>query len=1049
MAEQEIPKEAFDLLNTTKKVGQYELQEFIGKGYSGFVFRAVAPDGVNYAVKVIKNQLTDDPKRKSEQLDRLKRQQEISERPHQHPNLIRIFEAKACQTSGRLYTAMSYLPKSEYEALSGISTPILLPQLRTLLDQISGAAKWLHDHHYAHRDIKPSNILINRDRSHAILLDLGVVKETEFSVETYGGKTSTGIVSDLLTFQYSPPELTSNDVYSSIKEHYDWSATSIYQLGVLAYFMLTAKVPFADVKGEPDLAKAIANGLPLDELATHYRGGHHQLDQGLLDLIRQATNADWEKRLKDATWSKFEHVRLEPQVVVLYAGGTIGSKGPDKERHAVVDQAAINDLYQKFEKRIKADYTQIYEPNGEFPFKLEWESLAPNEVRLSENATPAYWNVLLRKMREIVERYSVEFIEKGPNNMRERNKYYLAGIIILHGTDTMAYSAAALTFGMRNLPCPVVMTGSNQPPNLDDAKEFSLLTSRSDVWRNLRLSMNFIRTLGHRYTELFVVFNATVFHGLNLKKVPIHSAGESGENVDVALGEPYTYQTLYLPRKYMFKWVDGFLCNNFYPIYGHEYLDFVTGGEDSKHARKKVFADPGAFNIVPYIEDLPLENAFASPVSDQAGAKTSPSQEMVLVGYESATFPSVPEHRLAQALKDWFKAGKTTFVVSEYGLSPTAVRYELHDYLQLGIEPVPLFGVIKETGVPFVLHLISRIRNGGTIGPPVVDEMKKIMISEGWRNTLPGRILGNPFDYVGLSQSLRTHMHDVDDMFAKDEHTLFDTFKGRMQAYEEERNNKNLRPRVGLPKELAQWFILRGCRAAFSIGFGPAAFKEHNDTGITLSRFFFKQVAHLAKGTEIEDLELWVEINDQDRQIRVQKQVENVMNEFCNRLKLMGVVNASNRTFKIEKNNTQYVLTLEIRCEQGDHLAAASAYAAKQFDPKEITFFRTLQEGTRDNETVAQYLLGLEGSLRRLAEETWNHPTIQPMGWLILGIFKGLLFELLFAMQFDSWTAHFNTPAGAPKVMRLLRNSIQTYVKRTHEKEFHFTMTYVSRELPH
>ena len=46
------------------------------------------------------------------------------------------------------------------------------------------------------------------------------------------------------------------------------------------------------------------------------------------------------------------------------------------------------------------------------------------------------------------------------------------GFIIAHGTDTMAYTAAALSYMIQNSPGPIVITGAQRPINLDitDAK---------------------------------------------------------------------------------------------------------------------------------------------------------------------------------------------------------------------------------------------------------------------------------------------------------------------------------------------------------------------------------------------------------------------------------------------------------------------------------------------------------------------------------------------------------------------------------------------------
>jgi L-asparaginase len=50
-----------------------------------------------------------------------------------------------------------------------------------------------------------------------------------------------------------------------------------------------------------------------------------------------------------------------------------------------------------------------------------------------------------------------------------------AGVVVTHGTDTMAYTAAALSYVLRNLPFPVILTGSQRP----------LVDVRSDARANL------------------------------------------------------------------------------------------------------------------------------------------------------------------------------------------------------------------------------------------------------------------------------------------------------------------------------------------------------------------------------------------------------------------------------------------------------------------------------------------------------------------------------------------------------------------------------------
>jgi L-asparaginase len=74
----------------------------------------------------------------------------------------------------------------------------------------------------------------------------------------------------------------------------------------------------------------------------------------------------------------------------------------------------------------------------------------------SANMTPDYW----QRLRTAV----VEAVDEGCD-----------GVLILHGTDTLAYSAAAMSFQLLGLPAPVVFTGSMLPAGVPD----------SDAWENV------------------------------------------------------------------------------------------------------------------------------------------------------------------------------------------------------------------------------------------------------------------------------------------------------------------------------------------------------------------------------------------------------------------------------------------------------------------------------------------------------------------------------------------------------------------------------------
>ena len=90
-----------------------------------------------------------------------------------------------------------------------------------------------------------------------------------------------------------------------------------------------------------------------------------------------------------------------------------------------------------------------------------------------------------------------------------RDKYEAYdGFVLLHGTDTMAYTASALSFGLQNLGKPVILTGSQVP----------MSNIRSDARRNL---VNAIEMATLPVHEVAVCFNDFVYRGNRTTKMSI------------------------------------------------------------------------------------------------------------------------------------------------------------------------------------------------------------------------------------------------------------------------------------------------------------------------------------------------------------------------------------------------------------------------------------------------------------------------------------------------------------------------------------------------
>lgn len=116
------------------------------------------------------------------------------------------------------------------------------------------------------------------------------------------------------------------------------------------------------------------------------------------------------------------------KVLIIYTGGTIGMKKTEQgyrpaPRFLDEELHSIPDL-------MRADFSK-------------WELHEMNPLLDSSNMTLKEWNEIARVIYKNYEKY--------------------CGFVVLHGTDTMAYTASALSFILKGLNKPVVLTGSQIP----------------------------------------------------------------------------------------------------------------------------------------------------------------------------------------------------------------------------------------------------------------------------------------------------------------------------------------------------------------------------------------------------------------------------------------------------------------------------------------------------------------------------------------------------------------------------------------------------------
>lgn len=170
-------------------------------------------------------------------------------------------------------------------------------------------------------------------------------------------------------------------------------------------------------------------------------------------------------------------IRERSAILLIYTGGTIGMK----------EDPSLGAL-------TPFDFSQILEevPElGKFAYRIDSHTFSP--LIDSSDVEPAMWVELAHLIEEKYDEYD--------------------GFVILHGTDTMAYSASVLSFMLEGLTKPVIFTGSQLP----------IGTPRTDGKENLISAVEIAATKdeeGHALVpEVCICFDNMLMRGNRTSKL--------------------------------------------------------------------------------------------------------------------------------------------------------------------------------------------------------------------------------------------------------------------------------------------------------------------------------------------------------------------------------------------------------------------------------------------------------------------------------------------------------------------------------------------------
>ena len=159
---------------------------------------------------------------------------------------------------------------------------------------------------------------------------------------------------------------------------------------------------------------------------------------------------------------------MKKKILLIATGGTIASQSGAQGLEPKLGAQALLSCVGEIFTFCDVDAVQIYNID-------------------STNVTPAHWILLAKTIQENYDKYD--------------------GFVVCHGTDTMSYTAAMLSYLIQGSKKPIVLTGSQQPIDKED----------TDGRINLRDS--FLYATQDYACDVVIVFQGKVIAGTRAKKV--------------------------------------------------------------------------------------------------------------------------------------------------------------------------------------------------------------------------------------------------------------------------------------------------------------------------------------------------------------------------------------------------------------------------------------------------------------------------------------------------------------------------------------------------
>ncbi len=246
-----------------KQLQKYDIIKELGHGGMGRVYQAKdTVDDKIVAIKKLTSRLVVSPKAVLLMRNEFRTMTQLS-----HPNAVQVYDYGIDEDVP--YYVMEYI---EGQDLNDVDNPSV-EQIVDVLIQLCQVLSYFHSRNLVHRDLKPGNVKVLAD---------GSIKVIDYGLMTQLGVPASGRITG--TCEYLAPEAISGGIIDE--------RTDLYALGILAYEMLTGKLPFTGTRLE--VLRSQLKTMPAPP-----RSIKAAIPETLSDIVMKLLAKDPEERYRD------------------------------------------------------------------------------------------------------------------------------------------------------------------------------------------------------------------------------------------------------------------------------------------------------------------------------------------------------------------------------------------------------------------------------------------------------------------------------------------------------------------------------------------------------------------------------------------------------------------------------------------------------------------------------------------------------------------------------------------------------------------------------